>query len=189
LTPPQYCTLRLTPPVSYSTYIARMSRLLRYYEPGQTVFITCVTAGRKPILTENTRLLLRATITALRSSRSGTVAWTILPDHFHAVIRSPDGDIPRVMQTLKRVFAYRFRLLCRSKGPVWQRRYWDHIIRNDEDLERCVDYVHYNPVKHGYVNAPEKWKWSSFKTIYSNGYTESGAGLWVMNENGADWGE
>ena len=58
--------------------------------------------------------------------------------------------------------------LCESKikrkeKGIWQRRFYDHIIRDENDLTSHLDYIHYNPVKHGYVNAPKYWKYSSFE--------------------------
>jgi putative transposase len=62
-------------------------------------------------------------------------------------------------------------------GKFWQDRFWEHTVRDDDDRERCVEYIHYNPVKHGIVNAPRDWKYSSF-----NKYVERGI-------YPADWGD
>jgi putative transposase len=56
----------------------------------------------------------------------------------------------------------------REKG-IWQRRYWEHVIRNDADLERHVDYIHYNPVKHGHVTRVVDWPYSSFHRYVERG--------------------
>jgi hypothetical protein len=90
----------------------------------------------------------------------------ILPDHLHSDWRLPDGDSD---------FSLRWRLIKhyvaagmpaptnrRGEKLVWQRRFWEHAIRDEDDWRRHVDYVHYNPVKHGYVSRPEDWPWSSF---------------------------
>ena len=50
----------------------------------------------------------------------------------------------------------------RGEAAIWQRRFWEHSIRDDSDYARHFDYIHYNPVKHGYVNRPHDWQWSSF---------------------------
>lgn len=101
-----------------------------------------------------------------------TVAAVVLPDHLHAVWTLPEGDS---------AFAMRWRLIkegfsrrlphgeARSAGRrqqgergIWQRRYWEHAIRGPEDLESHVDYVHFNPVKHGHATRASEWPHSSF---------------------------
>ena len=57
----------------------------------------------------------------------------------------------------------------KGERAVWQRRYWEHVIRDGEDLKRHVEYIHYNPVKHGWVRAPKDWKYSSFHTFVKEG--------------------
>jgi putative transposase len=57
----------------------------------------------------------------------------------------------------------------RGEGTIWQRRFWEHLIRNDEDLRRHVDYIHFNPVKHGYVERPAEWPYSTFHKYVRDG--------------------
>jgi putative transposase len=59
---------------------------------------------------------------------------------------------------------------------VWQRRFWEHVIRDEEDWRRHVDYIHYNPVKHGLVNRPTAWRWSSFAKAVAKGWYEESWG-------------
>jgi putative transposase len=108
-------------------------------------------------------------------------AVVVLPDHLHMLWRLPQGD---------RDYSTRWRLAKsyfthhwdgargtpnissrQSKGEqaVWQRRFWEHLIRDDEDWQRHVDYIHYNPVKHGLVRIPLEWKYSSIHTYVSQG--------------------
>ena len=112
-------------------------------------------------------------------------AIVVLPDHLHTLWRLPEGDCDfstRWMQ-IKRCFSTGLiaqkispsKSRKREKG-IWQRRFWEHLIRDDEDWRRHMDYIHYNPVKHGLVNAPIAWEYSSFRR-----YVE--AGLYP-----ADWG-
>ena len=154
-----------------------MSKLLRYFTPGQSCFITAVTARRQPVLDQHAELLLRAVRRAARQSRFVLIAWVVLPDHLHAIIDSPDGDISRIVQRVKLSFSLQWRRRSRRNGPIWQPRYWDHIIRSEEDLQRHVDYVHYNPVRHGLTDSPRKWRLSSFRRFLRAG---------VYN---TDWGE
>ena len=93
----------------------------------------------------------------------------VLPDHLHAVMTLPPGDAD---------FALRWRLIKTwyakhrpggRDGHVWQKRYWEHLIRDDRDLANHIDYIHYNPLKHGYVERPVDWPWSSLSRFVRRG--------------------
>ncbi|MDE5462951.1 MULTISPECIES: transposase [unclassified Bradyrhizobium] len=100
-----------------------------------------------------------------------TVAICILPDHLHAIwaLREDDADFSSRWNLIKGGFSRRreagersiSKLMKREKG-IWQRRFWEHAIRDDADLERHVDYIHFNPVKHGLVTRVRDWPFSSF---------------------------
>ena len=82
------------------------------------------------------------------------------------------------MQSIKWNFTRNYK---ESKGisdtvSLWQNRFWDHVIRDEADLSRHIDYIHYNPVKHGYVDAPEKWQYSTFAFWLQRGFYERGWG-------------
>lgn len=98
----------------------------------------------------------------------------ILPDHFHIIIKPEKTDnFPKIIGTIKRNFTQSIsnnfqnenisdsRIKRNEKG-IWQRRFYDHIIRDEKDLYNHLDYIHYNPVKHRYVNNVKNWKFSSF---------------------------
>ena len=114
-----------------------------------------------------------------------TIAICILPDHIHAVWALPeaDTDFATRWSLIKSGFSRYLdaqprsesKILKREKG-IWQRRYWEHAIRDDADLERHIDYIHFNPVKHRYVTSVVDWPHSSFHR-----YVERG-------ELVADWG-
>jgi putative transposase len=108
-----------------------------------------------------------------------TIAICILPDHLHAIWALPDGDANFALRwsVIKSYFSRGVpagedrtssKITKRDKG-VWQRRYWEHAIRNDKDLERHVDYIHFNPVKHGYVTRVCDWPYSSFHRYVARG--------------------
>jgi putative transposase len=103
------------------------------------------------------------------------IAWVILPDHWHIVV-DVRGNRPDVlMKKIKLSFAslYRRRKGMRS-GQVWQNRYWDHVIRNERDLNQHIDYVHYNPVKHALAQSAAAYEHSSFREYVREGlYNES----------------
>ena len=107
------------------------------------------------------------------------VAMVVLPDHLHAIWRLPenDTDYPTRWSLIKAGFSRRLaksesigasRLRKRERG-VWQRRYWEHQIRDDDDLDRHVRYVHLNPVKHGYVERAIDWPYSSIHRYVGEG--------------------
>ena len=86
----------------------------------------------------------------------------ILPDHVHWILRPQDGmRFSDIVATVKRNVSWRLKELG-VRGPLWQRRFYDHVIRDENDLARHLDYVHFNPVKHGYVKRPADHLPSSF---------------------------
>jgi putative transposase len=108
-----------------------------------------------------------------------TVAICILPDHLHAIWELPprDVDFAGRWSRIKSGFSRGLmpasdlavsKLRHREKG-IWQRRYWEHLVRDEDDLARHVDYIHYNPVKHGRVTAVRDWPYSSFHRYCRNG--------------------
>ena len=108
-----------------------------------------------------------------------TIAICVLPDHLHAVWSLPhgDADFPKRWSLIKSGFSRPLgadarrtlsKITKREKG-IWQRRYWEHAIRNDADLERHVDYIHFNPVKHGHVSRVCDWPYSSFHRYVAQG--------------------
>jgi len=107
------------------------------------------------------------------------LAMVILPEHLHAIWRLPPGDadyplrwslikagFSRLLEKGERVRASR---MAKRERGIWQRRYWEHQIRDEDDLARHVDYIHYNPVKHGWVSRPVDWLHSTL-----HGYIERG---------------
>jgi putative transposase len=108
-----------------------------------------------------------------------TIAICVLPDHLHALWALPEGDSNFAMRwsLLKSGFSRGLTVemprsaskVARRERGIWQRRYWEHAIRDDRDLERHVDYIHFNPVKHGYVTKVTDWPHSSFHRFVSRG--------------------
>lgn len=93
------------------------------------------------------------------------IAFVFLPDHFHLLIK-PTGasNFSKIMQALKGNFTKEYKDLVGVTGSMkfWQKRFADHIIRDEDDLAHHIHYIHYNPVKHGLVSRPEDWPDSSF---------------------------
>jgi putative transposase len=119
-------------------------------------------------------------------------AWVVLPDHMHCLWTLPplDFDFPRRWQMIKASFSRsvpdresrRPSLIRKREAGIWQRRYWEHTIRDDRDYAVHMDYIHFNPVKHGFVAHPGDWPFSSFGRcvalgIYPPGWASSGTEL------------
>lgn len=143
---------------------------------GYPYFITVVTHHRERILVAHGDLLMQALEGISRRCRFTLSSWVILPDHFHAIIHPEGNDLSNLLQRIKMSFGV---LLRKRKGTtsghVWQKRFWDHAIRDDEDMRRHIDYIHYNPVKHGYVMKPFDWRFSSihdFESFYQRDWGE-----------------
>ena len=159
---------------------------------GGTYFFTVVTFKRKKFLCEpeNVVLLRNAFREVMKQYPFQVDAFVLLPDHLHCIWTLPDGDrdFSRRWRLIKGHFTRRCDekykgsiSLSRSKKKeqsVWQRRFWEHLIRDDKDFIGHVDYIHYNPVKHGLVTAPKNWEYSSFHRYVQSGVYEQewGAG-------------
>ena len=162
-----------------------MSRYRRAHTAGATYFFTVVTYRRQAILCEpKVQTTLRNAIETVREKRPFTIeAWVLLPDHLHCIWTLPvdDADYATRWRMIKRQVslvcgaAYRrLEWLTASKrshreSTIWQRRYWEHQIRDDQDFSRLMDYVHYNPVKHGLCERVAAWPFSTFHRYVAQG--------------------
>jgi putative transposase len=147
-----------------------VSNLRRYFENHRVAFLTNVTFERQPLLVKHIDLFQLALDATRKKACFEVIAWAVVPDHFHCVIRSESENPSAIMRRLKLSFSerLRYRMNVRS-GRVWQYRFWDHMIRNQRDLNRHIDYVHYNPTKHGLVGSPIEWRYSSFDDYVKQG--------------------
>lgn len=147
--------------------------------PGATYFFTVTLRDRRKEWLTAYVDQLRVVVRDVRRQRPFAInSIVILPDHLHAVWTLPagDADFPGRWRAIKAGFT---RALTRDGVPLvrdrrgeydlWQRRDWEHLIRNDDDLARHVDYIHYNPVKHGLVADPFGWRWSSIHAFARRG--------------------
>jgi putative transposase len=138
-------------------------------------------------LTENIGLL-RAAFRCVRTRHPYTMeAAVILPDHLHAIWTLPedDADFALRWRLIKSAFSHdlprdeRISASRAGKGErgVWQRRYWEHTLRDENDFTRHLDYVHFNPVKHGHAARVQDWPYSSFRRwVRLGAYSEDWAG-------------
>ena len=160
----------------------------RAHVPGGTYFFTVALADRRSTLLTDQADGLREIVRAVRLRHPfEIVAMVLLPDHLHAIWQLPPGDADYATRwaLVKAGFSRGIpkgervspsRAAKRERG-IWQRRYWEHLIRDERDLQAHVDYIHYNPVKHGYVVRPSAWPHSSIHRHIRMGWlTEDWAG-------------
>ena len=150
-----------------------MTAYRRNLVAGGTYFFTVNLANRRSSLLTANIELLRAAFRYARHRRPFTIeAIVILPDHLHALWTLPAGESDfatrwqlikaassRGLRPTERVSASRSR---KGERGIWQRRFWEHTIRDEDDFARHVDYIHFNPVKHNYAERAQDWPFSSF---------------------------
>lgn len=159
------------------------------------VFLTVVTYNRNPILIKNIDLLRTAFKNTKENYDFEIFAICILPDHFHILLKPQNiKEYPKIISSIKHCFSrnidvvgqvcptyqnvngninqniYLRQSYDRSKN-IWQRRYFEHTIINEDDLNNHIDYIHYNPVKHEFVQNVKDWEFSTFhKFVESKNY-------------------
>ena len=159
-----------------------MSDYNRLYIPGGTCFFTLATYHRQPILADIEKVeLLRRCLREVKAKRPfDIVAAVVLPEHLHCLWRLPtcDADYSTRWQMVKTAFSRHVPAKIRKDGSktVWQPRFYEHCIRDETDFHRHLDYIHYNPVKHGWVSMPSEWPHSSFAHFVAMGWYASGWG-------------
>ena len=150
-----------------------MSDYRRMWVPGGTYFFTVNLADRSSWLLVEQIDALRASVRSVMRKRPfASPAWVVLPNHMHALWTLPDGDVDFATRwmRIKQNFCERVPRVepipksrqNRSERGIWQRRYWEHLIRDERDLRNHVNYIHFNPVKHGLVTRAVDWPHSSF---------------------------
>lgn len=152
-----------------------MVQYRRNFLPGGTYFFTLTLHNRKAnYLTEHIDLLRSAMKKVQQKMPFSIIAIIVLPEHLHAIWKLPAGDSNYAVRwrLIKSYFTQsltkqKVPLLKNSRGEynLWQNRYWEHTIKNEIDLETHIDYIHYNPVKHGLVKNPVDWPYSSFHSF------------------------
>ena len=179
--------------VCLCVYDLDMARYLRNRIAGGTYFFTVVTHRRRRFLTDEVaRSSLHNVLERVRLRRPFELfSIVLLPDHLHAVWILPknNDDYSTRWQLIKRRFTADFlasggregkpissMVRCGQRG-IWQPRFWEHTCRDEADLKRCVDYLHWNPIKHGLVERVADWPWSSFHQFVKMGeYTHDWGG-------------
>ncbi len=170
----------------------------RAFTPGGIFFFTVVTEGRRPVfVSDDVVEVLRCAFRSVRKSRPFQIeAMVVMPDHLHCIWTLPpdDADFATRWRLIKTWFTKHCPLDLRfipnparaAKGEqgLWQRRYWEHLLRDENDYARHVDYIHYNPVKHGLATSAIEWPYSSFHRHVEVGNYQSDWGRSEMNFEG-----
>jgi putative transposase len=181
-----------------------MATFRRSTTPGATYFFTVNTDGRLAVLTaEPFYRALQGAMREVKATHPFVInAFVVLPDHLHCIWTLPpgDADYPGRWSIIKRLVSQGTRALLqppagasrRARGELglWQRRYWEHQIRDDQDFERHANYIHWNPVKHGYAASVAQWPYSSFARYVARGiYPVDWAGVAPAGESKGKYGE
>jgi putative transposase len=166
--------------------------------PGGTYFFTVNLLDRdSSLLTDHIAALREAVRDTRARSPFHIDAWVVLPEHMHCVWTLPpgDSDYSGRLRAVKTRFSKAMEpgeprsAVRRARGErgIWQRRFWEHTIRDDDDYARHLDYVHFNPVKHGLAPSPAAWPYSSFSLAVAAGFYPAN---WTYDgSSGGNWGE
>ncbi len=182
-----------------------MPSYLRPKTTGGTFFFTIVTFERREILTlDKSRQILRQAIKDVQREYPFFIEdWVLLPDHIHAIWTLPHGDTDYSKRwgLIKAKFSKEGKAffhgqqsvnasrIKRRETNIWQRRFWEHGIRDDQDLRRHIDYIHYNPVKHGLVRRVGEWPYSTFHQYVKEGLYPENWGEGVSFDREDSFGE
>ena len=173
-------------------------RYRRLRQSGATYFFTLVTGNRMPLFADDRNVaLLRDVTKSVQIQHPFAIeAQVVLPDHLHALWSLPNGDddfttrwmlikagFSRIFRRetlsgfasgLTPTYDYdKLRRANRGERSIWQQRFWEHLIRDDEDFANHIEYIHYNPVKHGLAKSPIDWPHSTFKSFVDQGLYEA----------------
>lgn len=158
----------------------------RIFIQNGLIFLTLVTNNRNPILISNIDILEIAFDNVREYYKFDLIAYSIQPDHIHCIIKPQNiNDYPKIVKSFKYSFTRNFNvgLVNPTYKKLWQNRYWEHTIRNEQDLNQHLNYIHYNPVKHNLVNCANEWEYSSFHEFVKNNLYEENWGSTKDIEN------
>lgn len=163
-----------------------MPNYRRAKQPGGTYFITQVTYNRQPwLISDIARQALRHAIVHVRQKYPFTIdAFVLLPDHFHCLWTLPetDSDLSTRLRLIKTFVTKQYGEQLgihaaisisrqkRQERNLWQRRFWEHLIRDERDFVKHCDYIHYNPVRHQLCQVPQDWQFSSIHRFMAQGF-------------------
>jgi len=155
-----------------------MSNYKRIYLQNHSYYLTVVTQNRRPILIDNIELLRDSFRRSKKRYDYAIDAIVILPDHIHMIITPKNPkDYSKIIALIKRSFTYGLDMKTKEESKinlsassyrrnlsgVWQKRFYEHTIRDEKDYVKILDYIKINPIKHGLVDNIDDWKYSSFR--------------------------
>lgn len=165
----------------------------RAHIENSKIFITMVTSKRRQILIENVDILRNSFKQAKEKIKFEIDAIVILPDHLHMIIQPDENKTyPDIIKRIKVDFSRNIDTTkikdydesesrkSKNEKDIWQRRYWEHTITDEKDFHGCIDYIHFNPVKHRLVKQTKEWKYSTFEKYVKLG---------LYDENWCDFNE
>ena len=175
-----------------------MSNYRRAWHADGTYFFTVNLSQRRgnDLLTRYIDLLRRVVHSVRARHPFHLHGWVVLPEHLHCGIELPPGDAD--FATRRRLIKLEFSKVlpkdehlspvraARGERRIWQRRYWEHLIRDDKDMQAHMDYVHFNPVKHGVVSRVVDWPYSTFHKLVELGIYSSDRACGMADTLGYD---
>lgn len=181
-----------------------MSNYRRDKTPGGIYFFTLVTYQRIWVFNNDQDVeILRAAMSHVKKHDPFEIdAIVILPEHLHLIMQlnEDDSNYSRKLANIKRNFGKIYQkqyqiesiltnsAIKRSERGIWQRRFWEHRIKNSKDYEAHVNYIHYNPVKHKLVQSVADWKWSSYFKFLKAGFYDKDWGTNAPDDiEGVEW--
>ena len=175
-------------------------RYRRAWQPGGTFFFTVTLKNRKQTLLTDHITALRQAFTQVRSRHPFDInAVVILPEHLHTIWTLPEGDTDYAQRwrLIKSAFSRQLPVtewrnqsrMYKGERGIWQRRYWEHLIRDDSDYHHHLNYIHFNPVKHGYADTVQDWPFSSFHRYVKAGVLPRDWASGGSEKNAASYGE
>jgi len=175
-----------------------MPNYRRMRVPGGTYFFTVNLADRSSHLLVSHIAALRTAVAATKTKSPFHIdAWAVLPNHMHCLWTLPpdDADFAARWRAIKKAFSKSVEPVehrspvrqQRHERGIWQRRFWEHAVRDERDYAVHMDYIHFNPVKHGFARTAAEWPFSSFRRCVARGfYPEDWIG---PDPKGDNWGE
>ena len=182
-----------------------MPNYRRAFVPGGSFFFTLVVHRRRDLFSDPVAVAVLGSVfrRCLRRYPFSVNAIVLLPDHLHTIWTLPpgDSDYPQRWGWLKKEFTQQWLALGRKdyvvsaarkrqrRRGIWQPRYWEHTLEDEDDFERHFDYIHWNPVKHGYVRCPREWPHSSFHRYVRLGVYEPDWGCFTADKPPLDFAD
>jgi len=178
---------------------------VRVGNPCGSYFFTVITYGRRQLfsLKENINSLINGIKQIQYQYPFSLEALVLLPDHLHALWTLPEGDVDygkrwglikarfskEIQKGLPQEEVINPSRIKRRETTVWQRRFWEHAIRDEEDFQKHLDYIHYNPMKHGLVQRVKDWPYSTFHRFVKQGFYSDNWGEGILFHQNDIFGE